>query len=225
MKKKLRFDIITIFPKAFDSYLNESIIRRAQKQKNIEVRIHNLRDFTNDRHKTVDDRPFGGGVGMVLKIEPIYKALKKICLKNKKSTVVLLSAKGKLFTQQKAQEFSKIEQIVLICGHYEGVDERVAKYLADEEISIGQYVLTGGELPALTILDATARLLPGVIKGESLIEESFSKTNQIEYPQYTRPEKFKMNKKNISVPKILLSGNHKNIEKWRQKHQKQMSSK
>ena len=139
--------------------------------------------------------------------------------------MVLLSAKGKLFTQQKAQEFSKIEQIVLICGHYEGVDERVAKYLADEEISIGQYVLTGGELPALTILDATARLLPGVIKKESLIEESFSKTNQIEYPQYTRPEKFKMDKKNISVPKILLSGNHKNIEKWRQKHQKQMPSK
>ncbi|MEK7120181.1 MAG: tRNA (guanosine(37)-N1)-methyltransferase TrmD [Patescibacteria group bacterium] len=220
MKKKLRFDIITIFPKAFDSYLNESIIKRAQKQKNIEVRIHNLRDFTNDRHKTVDDRPFGGGAGMVLKIEPIYKALKKICLKNKKSAVVLLSAKGKLFTQQKAREFSKLEQIILICGHYEGVDERVAKYLADEEISIGQYVLTGGELPALTILDATTRLLPGVIKEKSLEEESFSKTNQIEYPQYTRPEKFKVGKKNICVPKVLLSGNHKNIQEWHKKHQK-----
>ena len=220
MKKKLRFDIITIFPKAFDSYLNESIIKRAQKQKNIEVRIHNLRDFTNDRHKTVDDRPFGGGAGMVLKIEPIYKALKKICLKKKKSAVVLLSAKGKLFTQQKAREFSKLEQIILICGHYEGVDERVAKYLADEEISIGQYVLTGGELPALTILDATTRLLPGVIKEKSLEEESFSKTNQIEYPQYTRPEKFKVGKKNICVPKVLLSGNHKNIQEWHKKHQK-----
>lgn len=220
MKKKLRFDIITIFPKALDSYLNESIIKRAQKQKNIEARIHNLRDFTNDRHKTVDDHPFGGGAGMVLKIEPIYKALKKICLKNKKSAVVLLSAKGKLFTQQKAREFSKLEQIILICGHYEGVDERVAKYLADEEISIGQYVLTGGELPALTILDATSRLLPGVIKKKSLEEESFSKTNQTEYPQYTRPKKFKMGNKNICVPKVLLSGNHKNIDEWHKKHQK-----
>jgi len=220
MKKKLRFDIITIFPKAFDSYLNESIIKRAQKQKNIEVRIHNLRDFTNDRHKTVDDRPFGGGAGMVLKIEPIYKALKKIGLKNKKSAIVLLSAKGKLFTQQKARGFSKLEQIVLICGHYEGVDERVAKYLADEEISVGQYVLTGGELPALIILDATTRLLPEVIKERSLEEESFSKLGQTEYPQYTRPEKFKMDKKNICVPKILLSGNHKDIEEWHKKHQK-----
>jgi tRNA (guanine37-N1)-methyltransferase len=220
MKKKLRFDIITIFPKAFDSYLNESIIKRAQKQKNIEVRIHNLRDFTNDRHKTVDDRPFGGGAGMILKIKPIYKALKKIVLKNKKSTIVLLSAKGKLFTQQKARKFSKLEQIILICGHYEGIDERVAKYLADEEISIGQYVLTGGELPALTILDATTRLLPGVIKEQSLKEESFSKTNQIEYPQYTRPEKFKIGKKNICAPKVLLSGNHKNIEIWKNKFRK-----
>lgn len=220
MKKKLRFDIITIFPKAFDSYLNESIIKRAQKQKSIEVRIHNLRDFTNDRHNKVDDRPFGGGAGMVLKIEPIYKALKKIISKNKKSIVVLLSAKGKLFTQQKAREFSKFEQIVLICGHYEGVDERVAKYLADEEISIGQYVLTGGELPALTILDATARLLPGVIKEKSLEEESFSRLDQTEYPQYTRPEKFKMGNKNICAPKVLLSGNHKNIEEWHKKHQK-----
>jgi len=220
MKKKLRFDIITIFPKAFDSYLNESIIKRAQKQKIIEVRIHNLRDFTNDRHHKVDDRPFGGGAGMIFKIEPIYKALKKICLKNKKSAIVILSAKGKTFTQQKAQKFSKLKQIILICGHYEGIDERVTKYLADEELSVGPYVLTGGELPALTILDATTRLLPDVIKQESLKEESFSKAGQIEYPQYTRPEKFKMGNKNICVPKVLLSGNHKSIESWRLKHQK-----
>lgn len=215
----MRFDIITIFPDIFDSYFNESIIKRAQKKKLVKIKIHNLRDFANDKRQTVDGRPYGGGSGMVLMAEPIRKAIKAI-KKNKKSKIILLSAKGKKFNQKTAEKFSKLEQMIVICGRYEGVDERVAKYLADEEISIGEYVLTGGELAAMVVVDAVSRLLPGVIEKESLKEESFSKEKYIEYPHYTRPEELLINGKKRKVPKILLSGNHKKIEEWRKKNSK-----
>ena len=203
----MKFDIITIFPDIFQSYFSESIIKRAQKKGLIKIKIHNLRDFTNDKHKTVDDSPYGGGPGMVMKVEPIFKAVKKI-KRNKGTKVILFSAKGKKFNQAMAQRFSKLNNLIMICGRYEGVDERVAKYIADEEVSVGDYVLTGGEIPAMIVVDAVSRFIPGVLgKHESLEEIKGS------YPVYTKPEKF--NK--WSVAKILLSGNHKKIEEWRKR--------
>lgn len=223
----MKFDIITIFPKIFDSYFNESIIQRAQKKKLVKINIHNLRDYTNDKHRTVDDKPYGGGPGMVMMVEPIFKAvsaLKKLKIKSPKLKVILFSPKGKKFTQAMAKKFSRLDQLIMICGRYEGVDERVAKYIADEEISVGDYVLTGGEIPAMIVVDAVTRLIPGVIAKESLDEESFGLRKskyladcQYEYPQYTRPEPFVINGKKRNVPKILLSGNHKKIEEWRKK--------
>jgi tRNA (guanine37-N1)-methyltransferase len=224
----MKFNIITIFPKIFDSYFNESIIKRAQAKKLVKINIHNLRDYTNDKHKTVDDSPYGGGPGMVMMIEPIYKAIKKISRvarsrsAGKKTKIILFSPKGKKFDQKMAKRFSKLDRLIMICGRYEGVDERVAKYIADEEISVGDYILTGGEIPAMIVVDAVTRLIPGVITKESLKEESFSfskekllRKEQYEYPQYTRPESITINKKKRSVPRILLSGNHKEINKWR----------
>ena len=219
----MKFNIITIFPEIFNSYFNESIISRAQKRKLINIKVHNLRDYTTDKRRTVDDTPYGGGPGMVMMVEPIYKAIKKIKRSKSassadKTRVVLFSAKGKKFDQAMARRFSKLDNLIMICGRYEGVDERVAKYVADEEVSIGDYVLTGGEIPAMIVVDAVTRLIPGVIAKESLNEESFSFKKQkdlanenYEYPQYTRPEKFQK----WSVPKILLSGDHKKIEEWR----------
>ncbi|MDI6778131.1 MAG: tRNA (guanosine(37)-N1)-methyltransferase TrmD [Patescibacteria group bacterium] len=221
--------IITIFPKIFDSYFNESIVRRAWKNKLIDIKIHNLRDYTNDKHKTVDDTPYGGGAGMVLKIEPIFDCLRflneKLKSKNekfrKRTRIVLFSAKGKRYTQADAKRLAKYENIIMICGRYEGVDERVAKYLADEEISIGEYILTGGEIPAMTVVDSVARLTPGVLGNkESSKDESFSKKGYLEHPQYTKPAEFKK----MKVPEILLGGNHKEIEKWRRKHSKKISN-
>jgi tRNA (guanine37-N1)-methyltransferase len=215
------FDIITIFPKIFDSYFNESIIKRAQQKKLVKINVHNLRNYATDRHKTVDDRPYGGGFGMVLMVEPIYKAVKDIKKKSRafanrrKGKIILLSAKGKKFDQRMAQRFAKLDQLVIISGRYEGVDERVAKYIADEEISIGDYILTGGEVPAMVIVDAVTRLTPGVIAQGSLEEESFSQDKYIEYPHYTRPESVKIDDKERRVPKVLLSGNHKKIEEWK----------
>jgi len=210
----MRFDIITIFPRIFDSYFQESILKRAQQKKLIKINIHNLRDFASDRRKTVDDRPYGGGPGMIMMAEPIYKAIKKI-KSRKKLKVILLSAKGKKFDQETAKKLSKLDQIILICGRYEGVDERVAKHIADYEISIGDYVLSGGEIPAMIVVEAVSRLIKGVLgKKESLIEESFYKNNFLEYPQYTRPEKFLK----YAAPKVLLSGNHKKIKEWREKN-------
>jgi len=222
----IKLEIITIFPNIFYSYFSESIIKRAQQKKLVKINIHNLRDFTSDKHKSVDDSPYGGGPGMVMKIEPIFKAVKKI-KKNKKTKIILFSPKGKKFNQKIAKRFSKLDQLIIICGRYEGVDERVAKYIADEEVSIGDYILTGGEIPAMVIVDAISRLIPGVIAIESLKEESFSLENikqavgtNYEYPQYTRPESFlpygKTGKK-WRVPKVLLSGNHKKIKEWREK--------
>lgn len=204
----MQFDIITIFPDIFDSYFNESIVGRAVKNGLVKINPVDLRKYTTDKHKTVDDSPYGGGAGMVMMVEPIHKAVKDI---KKNGKVILLSAKGKKFNQKMAREFARLDQLVLICGRYEGVDERVAKHIADEEVSIGDYVLTGGEVPAMAVVDAVTRLLPGVITKESLKEESFSKKGMVEYPQYTRPEKFK----NWKVPEVLLSGNHKEIEKWK----------
>ena len=172
----MKFDIITIFPELFKGFVSESLLARAQKKKLIKINLHNLRKWTDDKHKTVDGRPYGGGAGMVLKIEPIHKAVKAIKAKKGKNRVVLLSAKGKTFDQKKAQQFSKYDQIIFICGRYEGVDERVAKHVADEEISIGNYVLFGGEIPTMVIMEAVSRLIPGVVaKEESVKNESFSK--------------------------------------------------
>ena len=212
----MNFDIVTIFPEIFNSYFSESLIFRAQKKKLIKINIHNLRDWASDKHKTVDDKPFGGGFGMVMKIEPIFKAVKKI-KKGKKTKVVLFTPRGKKFNQKMAYQFSKLDQLILICGRYEGVDERAAKRIADIELSIGNYDLMGGELPAMVVIETIARLVPGVLGKEQLLKERITKQKGfIEYAQYTRPDVF--NK--WRVPKVLLSGNHKKIEEWRRKHSK-----
>ncbi len=214
----MNFDIITIFPAIFSSYFSESIIRRAQKAGLIGIGIHNLRDFTADKHKTADDTPYGGGAGMVMKVEPIYKAVESIESKGK-TRVILFSAKGKKYTQKDARRLAKYDNLILICGRYEGVDERVAKHIADEEISIGDFVLTGGEVPAMIVADSVSRLIPGVLGNkESIREESHMTEGYLEFPQYTKPEVFNKGK----VPKVLLSGNHKEIEKWRKKHSKKI---
>jgi len=211
----ITFDIITIFPEIFDSYLKESLINKAQKKKLIKIKIHNLRKYTSDKHKTVDDKPFGGGLGMVMKIEPIFKAVKKI--KKKKSKVILFTPRGKKFNQKIAHQLSKYNQLVLICGRYEGVDERVAKHIADMELSIGDYDLMGGEIPAMAVIESVSRLVPGVLGKKELLKERITKSKGfIEYAQYTRPEVFNKWK----VPKVLTSGDHKKIEQWRDKHKK-----
>lgn len=223
----MTFHVITIFPNIFDSYFSESILKRAQKNNLIKIKIYNLRDWTNDKHKTVDDTPYGGGAGMIMKIEPLYKALKAIKqeikkLRNQenkktlKHKIILLSAKGKIWDQQAAKKHSELDDIILICGRYEGVDERIAKFV-DEEISIGEYVLTGGEIAAMTIVDSITRLIPGVLGNiQSSVDESHSLPGILEYPQYTRPEIFTVNKKNYRVPKILLSGDHKKVRNWQE---------
>jgi len=211
----IKFDIITIFPEIFDSYFKESIINRAQKKRLIKINVHNLRKYSRDRHKVVDDRPFGGGIGMVMKVEPIYRAVK--ALKKKKTKVILFTPRGRKFDQKTAYRLSKLNHLVLICGRYEGVDERVAKYVADEQISIGDYDLMGGELPSMVVVETVSRLIPGVLGKPQLLKERITKEKGfIEYPQYTRPEVFK----NWSAPNVLISGNHKKIKEWRDKHGK-----
>ena len=210
----MQFNIITIFPDIFDSYFNLSMIKRAQDKKIIDIKIKDLRQFTEDKYKSVDDTPYGGGAGMVLKIEPIYKALKSIQRKTK-SRVILFSAKGKQLKQADLKRLAKYDQLIMICGRYEGVDNRVAENLIDEEIRIGNYVLTGGEIPAMVLVDGITRLLPGVLGNiESSADESFAKDNELEYPQYTKPENFK----GMKVPEVLLSGHHGRIKEWREKH-------
>ena len=222
----LRFDLITIFPNIFDSYLRESLIARAQKKRLIKINIHNLRKWAKDRHKTVDDRPFGGGLGMVMKIEPLYKAIKELSsLRTKKELsslrVILFTPRGKKFNQKMAYKFSKLNHLILICGRYEGVDERVAQHLVDEEVSIGDYDLMGGELPAMVAIETISRLIPGVLGKPQLLKERITKNKGfVEYEQYTRPEAFKR----WRVPKILLSGDHKKIEEWRRKHGKDIGN-
>ncbi|MEA3248830.1 MAG: tRNA (guanosine(37)-N1)-methyltransferase TrmD [Patescibacteria group bacterium] len=226
-KKKIRFDIISIFPGMFGGYFGDSIIGRAVKNKLIDIRLHDLRKWTKDRHHKVDDKPFGGGPGMVMMVGPFYKAVKSLRLRRfkakelrslgAKERVVLMSAKGKRFTHKHAVRLAKYDRIVLLCGRYEGVDERVAKKIADEEISIGDFVLTGGELPAMVIVDAVARHIPGVLgKAESLEAESHTEEGVTEYPQYTRPADFSPTPgKHWRIPKILLSGDHKKVRDWR----------
>jgi tRNA (guanine37-N1)-methyltransferase len=239
----MRFDIITIFPEFFTGPLDYGIVRRARETKLIEAYVHDLRSFTHDRHRTVDDRPFGGGEGMVMKCEPLFEAVESLVPPDSRSTpefaktaIVLLSAAGKLFRQATARRFAQLERIVFICGRYEGVDERVAQHLATDEISIGDYVLSGGELAAALILDSVTRLIPGAVgNADSTVNESFSDaknrdaeevlpgmsaatstgtTNHgiLDYPHYTRPPSFR----GWDVPEVLLSGNHEDIRRWRE---------
>lgn len=218
----MEIHIITAFPGMFTSPLNESIIKRAQDRKLVTIQYHDLRNWTTDKHKTIDAKPYGGGAGMVLLLEPIYKAVKDIkkMLQGKNYKILLTSAKGEQFNQKLARDFSQLDALVVICGHYEGVDERVAKHLADQELSIGKYVLTGGELPAMVIIDAVTRLIPGVLGNESSLSvESFINGDETESPQYTRPEVFTTEEgEEWAVPKVLLSGHHKQIEEWRQQN-------
>jgi len=209
----MQIDILTLFPEMFKGPLDESILRRAQDKSVVKINIHNLRDWALDKYKSVDDRPYGGGAGMIMRVDIIDKAITDIKSQssNQNSKVILLDAGGEKFSQKKAEIFAKEESLIIICGHYEGVDHRVHEYLADEVISIGDYVLSGGEIPAMVIVDSVVRLLPGVLGNpESLAEESFVQEG-VEYPQYTRPEEYK----GWKVPEVLLSGNHKNIQEWK----------
>lgn len=212
----MRIDIITIFPKMFEPILNESIIKRAQHKKKVKIHVHDLRDYSSNRHRKVDDRPFGGGSGMVLASEPIFRAVEDITQskrrKTKSAKVILLCPQGKTLTQKMAKRLSGQKHLILICGHYEGVDERVRQYLVDEEISIGDYVLTGGELAAMVLSDALIRLIPGVLGDKNSLNFESFEGNLLEYPQYTRPADFRGKK----VPALLLSGDHKKIKNWRQ---------
>lgn len=234
----MHFDILSIFPESFESYFGVSILKRAKDDGLIDISLHDLRAFTHDKHHTIDDTPYGGGAGMVMKAEPFFEAVEYIRgqgtrsreqgtrsrergagindqgtgSREQKTRTILFSAKGKVFTQADAKRLATYDRLVLLCGRYEGVDERVAEHLIDEEISIGGYVLTGGELPAMIVVDAVARLLPGVLgNSESSVEESHSEEGVLEYPQYTKPEEFR----GWKVPDILLSGHHADIEKWR----------
>jgi tRNA (guanine37-N1)-methyltransferase len=213
----MHIDILTLFPAMFNSPLSQSMIKRAQDQNQVTITTHDLRNWATNSYKTVDDHPYGGGPGMVMLIEPIDKALKEInqftnCPDNQKRTI-LTSAKGTIFNQQKAIELSRLKHLIFIAGHYEGVDQRVAEHLVDEEVSIGNFVLTGGELPIMVMVDTIVRLLPGVLgDAESLTDESHIVPGYLEYPQYTRPEDYH----GWRVPDVLLSGHHTNIEKWRQ---------
>jgi tRNA (guanine37-N1)-methyltransferase len=211
----MRIDIITIFPKMFEQVLNESIIRRAQNKGKVKIYIHNLRDYSQDKHKKVDDRPYGGGSGMIMRPEPIFRAVEDIKskIKNKKSKVILLSPQGKRLNQELVKELARLKNLILICGHYEGVDERVKRYLVDEEISIGDYILTGGEIPAMVLVDCVVRLIPGVLGNKKSLKFESFQGNLLEYPQYTRPANFR----GMKVPKVLLSGDHKKIEAFRKR--------
>jgi tRNA (guanine37-N1)-methyltransferase len=211
----MRFHIVTIFPEFFEGPLQHGVVARAQQAGRLDIRIHDLRNWTYDRHRTVDDRPFGGGEGMLLKPEPLFEAVESIVPeRTDRKRIVLLSAQGKLFDQRMATEFSALDELLLICGRYEGVDERVAEHLADAEVSIGDYVMSGGELAAAVIVDAVARLLPGVLGNEeSSRNESFSEGNEglLDCPQYTRPADFR----GWKAPEVLLGGNHAEIRQWR----------
>jgi len=212
----MRIDIITIFPKMFGPVLNESIVKRAQEKKKVRIVVHDLRDYTLDKHRKVDDRPFGGGSGMVLTAEPIFRAVGKMKSRSHKVTkshVVLLCPQGEKLTQKKAKTIAKHKHLILICGHYEGVDERVRENLVDEQVSIGDYVLTGGELAAMVLVDCLVRLVPGVLGDKNSLNFESFEGNLLEYPQYTRPANFR----GMDVPEVLLSGNHQKIAAWRKK--------
>ncbi len=210
-----KIDILTLFPEMFEGFLNTSIIKRALDNKLVEINIHNFREYSLDKHKKVDDYPYGGGAGMVLMCEPIFNAIE--ALKNDNTKVIMLTPSGKTFNQKMALEFSKLEHIILLCGHYEGFDERI-KSIVDMEVSIGDYVLTGGEIPAMAIVDSVTRLIPNVISDESLVNESWN-DDMVDYPNYTRPEVFR----GMKVPEVLLSGHHKNIAEFRNVERKRLT--
>ena len=206
-KIKMQFDVLTLFPEMFEA-LDKSIIGRAKEKGIININLINIRDFSKDKHKKVDDTPYGGGAGMVIQPDVVYDAYKSVKTENAK--VLYMSPQGKKLSQEKVEELSKQEHLILLCGHYEGIDQRVLDKIVDEEISIGDYVLTGGEIPAMVLIDSVSRYIDGIINKESIEEESFS-NGLLEYPQYTRPEIFE----NEKVPDVLISGHHKNIEDWR----------
>ena len=226
----MRFDILTLFPEMFEGFTSSSILARAQSENRIQINFFNIRDFSSDRHRKVDDVPFGGGAGMLLMCQPLFAALEYVKnLKKDKAPVIFLTPQGETFSQDIAREFAsqtknkKISRIILLCGHYEGIDNRVRQELVDREISIGDYVLTGGETAAMVLMDCVSRLIPGVLgSGESLAEESFSDAldGKLEYPQYTRPEKFR----EFKVPEVLLSGHHAKIKEWKQKNCRKKNS-
>ncbi|MCL6582337.1 MAG: tRNA (guanosine(37)-N1)-methyltransferase TrmD [bacterium] len=207
------FDIITIFPEMFSGIIQQSILKRAQEKGLVRIRIHNLRDFTSDKHRKIDDAPYGGGPGMVFKAEPLCRAIRAVSQEGLEAKKIYLSPEGDLFCHQMAKELAQESHLILVCGHYEGIDQRVRDTLIDREISIGDYVLSGGELPAMVVVDAVVRLIPGVLGSEESLEvESFS-DYLLDYPQYTRPRSFE----GREVPEVLLSGHHERIRKWRRK--------
>ena len=210
----IQFDVITIFPEIFKGFVSESLLARGQKKKIIKINLHNLRRWTSDKHKTVDDRPYGGGPGMVLKTEPIFKAVKSLKpkFKSKKVRTILFSPRGKVFNQEMAKKWAKLDQLIFICGRYEGVDERVVDCVADEVVSVGDYVLNGGEVAAMAVIESVSRMGPGFIAKKESAQKA-------DHAQYTRPEVFVVGKKKLKVPKVLLSGDHKKIKEWRGKSQ------
>ncbi|WDV47672.1 tRNA (guanosine(37)-N1)-methyltransferase TrmD [Clostridiaceae bacterium M8S5] len=205
----MKIDVLTLFPEMFNSVFDHSIIKRAIDKNIVSVHYHNIRDFSNDKHNRVDDYPFGGGPGMVMKPGPIFRAIESI--KTSDSKVIYVSPKGKVFNQAKASELSEREHLIILCGHYEGIDQRIIDEYVDEVVSIGDYVLTGGEIPAMVLIDSVSRLLPGVLSSEESYKQESHYNGLLEHPQYTRPREFN----GIQVPEILLSGNHQKIEEWR----------
>lgn len=211
----MRIDVLTIFPQMFEGVFGSSIIGKAVGTEKVEIKVHNLRDWSTDNYKSVDARPFGGGAGMVMRVDVVEKAVAE--LKKDNTKVVLLDTKGEMYNQKKAQSFSQLEHLILIVPHFEGIDHRVHEHIADEVICIGPYVLSGGELPAMVVVDSIVRLIPGVLGNDkSLDEESFNDGQTREYPQYTRPAEYN----GWKVPEVLLSGNHSEIEKWRKENEK-----
>ncbi len=213
----MKIDILTLFPEMFD-VLKQSIIGRAVENKNLQINVINIRDFSKNKHKKCDDTPFGGGAGMVMTPQPLFDAISSV--KTQQSLTILMSPRGKTLNQSLVKELSGESHLILVCGHYEGIDERVSQLCVDKEISLGDFILTGGEIPAMAVVDAVARYIPNVITSESLKEESFSNF-LLEYPQYTRPQEFK----GIKVPEVLISGNHKNINEWRLKKSLELTKK
>jgi tRNA (guanine37-N1)-methyltransferase len=215
----MKFDIITIFPETINEYFSQGLIGRAQKDNLLKIKAHNLRQWTSDRHQTVDDKPYGGGNGMVLKVEPIFRAVKELKARKKNVKTILLSPRGRQFNQSLAQEYSKLDHLIIISGRYEGVDERVAEHIADQEVSVGPYVLMSGDLPAMTIVESVARLKAGVAGDKDWLEERMTAAGFWENACYTRPEVFSPRPgEKWSVPNELLRGNHKEIKAWQKKH-------
>lgn len=217
----MKFDILTIFPQLFESFANESLLKKAQENKLLSITAHDIRAFADNKHNQVDDRPFGGGPGMVLMIEPVYKALQSVREKNTNSRTILLSPRGKQFTQEDAKRYTQYDQLIFIAGRYEGVDARIDKYV-DEQVSVGPYIVSGGEVPAMMIIECVSRLIPGVLGNNESLKNEPTDTDLLvssEYPVYTRPESFTdVDSVVHSVPEVLLSGNHAEIEKWRSEH-------